>query len=185
MTADADRQAEAVEQAEVADERGEQSTESQVQHALAYLVRSTANRPQTEAELAAKLRARAYDEGVVEEALARAREGGVIDDAAFARAWVDDRGERRGFGVARLRRELRQRQVPESLVEAALTALDGRDELAVATELARERLRQLPASLTGEAIARRLYSYLGRRGYPEALARRVALAVSGADRDWD
>lgn len=185
MAADADSQAEAGGRADTADERDEQSTEAAVQHALAYLVRSTANRPQTEAELAGKLRARKYDEDVVEEALARAREGGVIDDAAFGRAWVDDRGQRRGFGVARLRRELRNRQLPEPLIEDALTALDGRDELAVATELARERLRQLPASLTEEAMVRRLYAYLGRRGYPETLCRRVALAVSGADRDWD
>lgn len=185
MALDADSQAEAGGRADTADEPDEQSIETAVQHALAYLVRSTANRPQTEAELADKLRARKYDDGVVEEALARAREGGMIDDAAFARAWVDDRGQRRGFGVARLRRELRQRQVPESLIEDALTALDGRDELAVATELAQERLGQMPASLSGEAVARRLCGYLGRRGYPELLARRVALSVSGLDRDWD
>lgn len=165
--------------------RDAQSAESSVQDAFSYLLRSTANRPQTEAELAGKLRSRGYDEHVVDEALARAREGGVVDDAAFARAWVDDRGRHRGFGVARLRRELGNRRVPESLIEDALSALDGRDELAAATELARERLGQLPASLTEEAVARRLYGYLGRRGYPEALARRVALAVSGADRDWD
>lgn len=185
MAADTDGQAEAGGRADTADERDEQSTETAVQHALAYLVRSTANRPQTEAELAGKLHTRQYGEEVVEEALARAREGGVVDDAAFARAWVADRGERRGFGVARLRRELREREVPESVLEEALTALDGRDELAVATELAWERLGQLPASLSEEAVARRLCGYLGRRGYPEALARRVSLTVSGLDRDWD
>lgn len=185
MATDAGSDAGPASQAQAAGGPGDQSTEPQVQHALAYLVRSTANRPQTEAELAGKLRSRDYEATVLEEALARAREGGVVDDAAFARAWVDDRGQRRGFGVARLRRELRNRQVPEPLIDDALSALDGRDELAVATELARERLGQLPASLTEEATARRLYSYLGRRGYSEPLARRVALAVSGADRDWD
>lgn len=157
----------------------------QTQQALSFVLRSTGNRPQSEAEVAAKLRSRGYGEDVVEETLTLARGYGAVDDAAFAAAWVEDRGWHRGFGVARLRRELRERQIPEALVDEALAALDSRDELAVATEVARERVRQLPASLTTDAIARRLYGYLGRRGYPEALAQRVALSVSGLDRDRD
>lgn len=153
--------------------------------AVGFLLRSTANRPQTEAELAAKLRARNVDDVVVTAALQRARDSGVVDDAAFAAAWVEDRGRRRGYGLARLRRELRRRQVPEHVAQAALATLEGRDELAVATDLARQRAQQLPASLQPEAVARRLVGFLARRGYPEGLARRAAITASGLDRDWD
>ncbi len=74
-------------------------------------------------------------------------------------------GERREFGVARLRAELRRRLVPEPLVDAALAALEQRDDRAAATELAERRVATLPASLDPPAVARRLQAYLVRRGY--------------------
>lgn len=159
--------------------------ERAVQRALTFILRSTQHRPQTEAELATKLRSRDLDEPVVDAAIAQAKKVGAIDDDAFARAWVADRGGGRGYGAARIRRELTQRQVPDELIEAALGALDGRDEEAVATELARARVRRLPASLPPETAARRLIGYLVRRGYPPGLAQRVARSASGIDRAWD
>lgn len=153
--------------------------------AFAYLLRSTQHRPQTEAELRAKLAGREVPDEVAEAALTRARQAGVVDDAAFARAWVADRGHARGYGAVRLREELRRRLVPEPLVTDALATLEPRDDLAVATDLARDRLSRLPAALQPEAIARRLTAYLTRRGYPPALAQRVAIDVSGLDRVWD
>lgn len=159
--------------------------EEAVGKALQFVLRSTANRPQTEAELSTKLRGRAFDDAVVEAALARARRIGAVDDAAFAAAWVEDRGRQRGYGLARLRQELRRRQVPDGVVDAALAGLEERDELAVATDLARRRAQQLPASLQPDVVARRLVGFLARRGYPEGLARRAAFTASGLDRQWD
>lgn len=153
--------------------------------ALAFILRSTKARPQTEAELRAKLHGRGVAEEEADTALDRARRVGAVDDAAFARAWVADRGTGRGFGASRLRDELRRRLVPEPLIADALAPLEARDDLAVATDLARDRLRQLPASLQPEAMARRLQAFLERRGYGPGLAQRVAITVSGLDRVWD
>jgi regulatory protein len=153
--------------------------------AVAFVLRSTQQRPQTEAEVRAKLVGRGAEPAVVEAALERVRAVGAVDDAAFAAAWVEDRGRGRGYGRARLREELLRRKVPAPLVEDALMVLEERDDLAVATDLARGRLRQLPASLQPEAIARRLQAWLQRRGYPAGLAQRVAIEVSGLDRVWD
>lgn len=156
-----------------------------VSAAVAFVLRSTQQRPQTEAEVRAKLSGRDVDAEVAEAALTRARELGAVDDAAFARAWVDDRGRGRGFGTTRLRQELRRRLVPEPLIADALAAIEDRDDLAVATDLARDRLPSLPSSLQPEAIARRLQAYLVRRGHSPGLAQRVAIEVSGLDRVWD
>lgn len=162
-----------------------QAMDDTVGKALRFVLRSTANRPQTEGEVATKLRGRQYDDAVVGATLERARRIGAVDDAAFAAAWVEDRGRRRGYGLARLRQELRRRQVPDGVVDAALAGLEDRDELAVATDLARRRAQQLPASLEPDAVARRLVGFLARRGYPEGLARRAAITASGLDREWD
>lgn len=164
---------------------GEERAEEHVTKAVAFLLRSTANRPQTESELASKLRQRQFDDEVVDAALARAKAMGAVDDAAFAAAWVEDRGRQRGYGLARVRQELARRQVPEDVAEAALAPLGERDELAVASDLARRRAQQLPASLDPEAVARRLVGYLARRGYPRSLAQRAAITAAGLDRVWD
>jgi regulatory protein len=161
------------------------ATDDAVGRAVAFVLRSTKARPQTAAELRAKLAAREYDADVITAAVDRATRLGALDDAAFAQAWVADRGMVRGFSAARLRRELERRQVPDPLIDEALTALDDRDDLAAATELARTRAQKLPASLPPETVARRLVGFLARRGYPQALARRVAIEVSGLDRRWD
>lgn len=164
-----------------ADDRFEQDA----RRAYAYILRSTQHRPQTEAEMAAKLQGRDVPEPAVQSALRRARQSGALDDRAFARAWVDDRGRKRGYGQARLRQELRRRLVGEALIDEALAGLEDRDDLAVATELAARRARQLGTDLDPAAVARRLVSYLVRRGYPPALAQRAAITVAGLDRQWD
>ncbi len=156
-----------------------------VEAAVAFLLRSTRARPQTEAELRAKLLERGWDPEAAAAALARGRELGALDDGAFARAWVEDRGLGRGYGASRLRRELARRQVPDGLIDAAMVAVEERDEEAVALELATERAARLPADLDPERVAARLVGFLARRGYPEGLARRVALRASGLDRRWD
>lgn len=153
--------------------------------AVAFVLRSTKARPQTAAELRAKLTDRGYEADVVAAAIDRGIELSAIDDAAFARAWVADRGLVRGYSASRLRQELHRRQVPASLIDDALRPIDERDDLSVATELARARAQRMPASLPPDAVARRLLGFLGRRGYGEALSRRVAIDVSGLDRNWD
>ena len=155
--------------------------------AVAYGLRSTQSRPQTVAEITAKLSSRFDAADVVEAAVAQLKALGAIDDAVFARIWVEDRGVSRGYGRARLAQELRRRQVPQDVAEQALSALDDRDDLEAATELARRRFATLPATVEPAAAARRLHAYLVRRGYNDGLSNKVAIAVSGLDRhrDWD
>jgi regulatory protein len=153
--------------------------------ALAFILRSTQARPQTEAEIRAKLRRREVAPEDADAAVAEAKRIRAIDDAAFAAAWVEDRGRKRGMGAPRLRQELERRQVPDHVVDSALTALDDRDDLAAATALATARAATFPATLPPETAARRLTGYLARRGYTPAQAQRVAIEVSGLGRHWD
>ena len=162
-------------------------TAKAVSKAVAFGLRSTQQRPQTVVEITDKLRGRYEDNDVVVAAVAQLQAVGALDDAAFARAWVEDRGRRRGYGVMRLRQELRRRQVDDDVVDQALTALEDRDEFTAAVDLAKRRVVSLPAKLEPEAVARRLHAYLVRRGYNHGLANKVAISVSGLDRhrNWD
>ena len=90
---------------------------------------------------------------------------GYLDDAAFARAWVESRDRARPRGARALRDELRRKGVAAEAVEAALTARE-----ATATGTAEDDATLRPAAGEGatsrpsdEEAAARL---LARRGGP-------------------
>lgn len=156
----------------------EETPDEQVNAALRFVLRSTQNRPQTEAEIVRKLRQREYADETIDQTLSAAKQQGLIDDGAFAAAWVEDRGRQRGFGPVRLREELARRGVGEVDIDTALRQLDDRDDHRTAVELARARARQLPGNLSREALVRRLGGYLMRRGHPPGLAERAAREIA-------
>jgi regulatory protein len=107
-----------------------------------------------------------------ETVLARFTEAGLIDDAAFARAWVESRHHSRGLSRRSLSAELRRRGVGGDEIAAAAQALGPEQELATARHLVERKLastRGRPA----EARARQAAGLLARKGYPPGLAFRL------------
>jgi regulatory protein len=129
--------------------------------------------PRTRAQLAAALRKRGIPDEAIHEVLDRFEEVGLIDDAAFARAWVESRHYSRGLAGRALSAELKQRGVAADEIRAAIDErLDPDTEIAAARRLVERRLaasRGLPA----EQRTRRLAGMLARKGYPAGLAFRV------------
>jgi regulatory protein len=128
--------------------------------------------PRTRAQLATALRKRNIPADVAESVLSRFAEVGLIDDAAFARAWVESRHHGRGLARRALTAELRQRGIPDGDVRSAVSLLGPQDELATAQRLVAKRLpatRGKPAP----ARARQLMGMLARKGYPAGLAAQV------------
>jgi regulatory protein len=108
-----------------------------------------------------------------------------VDDRAFAAAWAESRARGRGYGSRRLREELLTRGVARPLVEAAVReAFVESDEETRARAVATRRLPLLRRAEPAQA-ARRLGTYLLRRGYPEALVRRVVRDTCGVIHDDD
>ena len=140
-------------------------------------------RPRTRAQLAEALHRRGIPDDAADTALARFTEVGLIDDAAFARAWVESRHHGRGLARGALSAELKQRGVDGQDISAAVSALDPAEEIAtaqrlVAKGLAASRGKPLPTRL------RRLVGLLARKGYPAPIAYRVvreALEQEGTD----
>jgi len=150
-------------------------------------LRLLATAPRTRAQLAKELRRRKVPQDVSESVLGRFAEVGLIDDAAFARAWVESRHHGRGLARRVLAAELRQRGVPAENVKDAVSALDPHDELATARGLVAKRL----AASRGKPMpvrVRQLAGMLARKGYPPSVAFQVvreALEQEGGDgSDW-
>jgi regulatory protein len=139
-------------------------------------------RPRTRAELATVLRKRGIAESVAAEVLDRYDEVGLIDDAAFARAWVTSRHHGKGLARRALAGELRRRGVEGELVGAALEEVDSDTEAATARALVERKLRAMPAG-SPDAVFRRLVGMLARKGYPPGLAVGVVKDVLAARDD--
>jgi regulatory protein len=142
--------------------------------------------PQTRAQLTQALRRRGVPDDASAAVLDRLAEVGLVDDAAFAGAWVETRHAGRGLARRALAHELRHRGVPDDLVDDALDRLSPDEERATALALVQARL---PATrrLAPLTRRRRLIGLLARKGYPAGLAASVvreALAAEEADVGW-
>ncbi|KUJ48867.1 MULTISPECIES: regulatory protein RecX [Micromonospora] len=145
-------------------------------------LRQLAVRPRTRAELATVLARRGISEETADAVLDRYDEVGIIDDAAFARAWVSSRHAGRGLARRALANELRQRGVDGDTASAALDELDESTEAETARALVERKLRT--ARGEPDAVFRRLVGMLARKGYPPGVAIRAvkdALAAQSAE----
>ncbi len=128
--------------------------------------------PRTQAELATALRRRGVPDDAARAVLARFAEVKLIDDAMFARAWVESRHHSRGLAGRALGAELRRRGVAKEDIATALDELDPEQEVATARDLVAQRLAST-RSQPGPARMRRLVGMLARKGYSPSLAYRV------------
>ncbi|TVL93415.1 recombination regulator RecX [Streptomyces sp. SAJ15] len=153
------------------------------EQARAICLRLLTGTPRTRRQLADALRKRGIPEDVADGVLSRFEEVGLIDDAAFAGAWVESRHHSRGLARRALARELRTKGVDSALIEEAVGRLDADQEERAARELVERKLRAT-RGLDREKRLRRLAGMLARKGYPEGLALRVvrrALEEEGED----
>lgn len=129
----------------------------------------------------------------------------MLDDAAFARAWVESRDRAHPRGASALRQELRLRGVDDETVRRVLAEradaehapdIGGSHPAVEAEEAAsadeRAALRLLERRRTGLARygdplerRRRAYAMLARSGFDPEVCRRVAATVVGRTADGD
>jgi regulatory protein len=132
--------------------------------------------PRTRAELERKLVRLEAPPDVIAQVLDRFTDVKLIDDAAFAAAYV-----RTGVGVRRrgtrsLKSELRMRGVSDDDIESATSEVDEDTERATALALATRRAASF-ARLAPEVRRRRLMGLLMRRGFSSAVVSSVMAEV--------
>ncbi len=129
---------------------------------LGYAARS-------ETEIVRRLRKDDFPDTVIEAVLADFRARGWVDDAEFAKRWVEDRADRKLYGKSRLARELSQRGLKREDVDAALANTEDEAEI----ERARGALKSKTRSLISDsghielspAEKQKLSGFLQRRGF--------------------
>jgi regulatory protein len=136
-------------------------------------------------ELREKLAKKDVPDELAERLLDRFTEVGLVDDAAFARSWVESRQRSRGLARRALAQELRRKGVDDETVRAALDEVDPDDEEEAARQLVRKKLRSL-RGVDRATATRRLAGLLARKGYPAGLSFAVVREELGeAEADSD
>ncbi|NYE38806.1 regulatory protein [Nocardioides cavernae] len=138
----------------------------------------------TRKELADKLAKRGVPDDLAAQLLDRFTEVGLIDDAAFARQWVESRHRSRGLAPMALKQELRRKGVDDEATSAALEQIDESDQRVAARALVDKKMRSM-RGLDAQVATRRLAGLLARKGYPAGLAFSVVREALGERDDVD
>ena len=139
-----------------------------------------ARAPRSVRDLRRRLFLKGEAEADVESAIDRLTAAGLLDDAAYARAFVRAKVSSQGFSRRRLQQELAKRGVARDVADAAIVEVlhdDEVDELANIERAASKKLRALQG-MDEETQRRRLYAYLARRGYSPDDVRAVLVRMT-------
>ena len=156
------------------------------ERARGICLRLLTGNPRTRKQLADALRKREIPDEVADEVLSRFEEVGLINDGAFADAWVESRHHGRGLARRALAQELRTKGVDSTLIDEAVSQLDSEQEETTARELVDRKLRST-RGLDRDKRLRRLAGMLARKGYSQGMALRVvrqALEEEGEDTEF-
>ena len=137
--------------------------------ARAILLRRLEDQPRSRAELAESLAKKNVPAEITVALLDRFEEVGLINDAEFARQWIQSRQRTRGLAPRVLAMELRRKGVDDEIISEVLGELDPADAREAAQRLVQKKLRSM-ASLDDTTRIRRLTSMLARKGYSPQLA---------------
>jgi len=116
-------------------------------------------RPRSEWELQDYLKRKDYEPDAIQKILNMLSDRGYVNDADFARRWVESRRLLKATSKRRLRQELKQKRVPDEIIDEALAA-DETDEQSVLKELIAKKRQQ-----TCYQDKLKLMQYLSRQGY--------------------
>lgn len=137
----------------------------------------------TRAELLGAITSRGFGPDTAQEVLDRLEAVGLVDDRAYAVAFVRDRFAGTGKAGRALVEDLRRRGLDPEVIEEAMGQVGRDDEVERARELVAAKARSV-AGLDRDRAFRRLTSMLARKGYaPGVCVRVVTESLDGLDRE--
>lgn len=139
-------------------------------------------RPRSEQEIAAKLAEKGFDAPVIAGTVAYFKKIQLIDDALFARGWIQSRLNK-PFGIKRIRLELKNKGVDDETLNREFgKAEENYSEQDAIFRLAAKRLKTYQ-SLEKAVAKRRLSGYLLRRGFSPGAVSKTLNGIFNHDDD--
>ena len=135
------------------------------------VIRYISIRPRSVWEVEDYLKRKGYDNSVSRSLLVKLKKINLVDDAAFARQWVEWRIAGRPRSRRQLQAELFKKRIDRQIIEEVLQQVDSDTELEQLKALIERKSR-----LSQYQDRQKLIAYLARQGFPYTLIKR-ALAV--------
>ena len=165
----------------VAERRERRAAVDDPQVVLDAAARFLEARQRSVTEVRRRLRSAGYRPDLVDGAIERLLELGILDDEAFARAWVESRDRARPRGERAIREELRLKGIDRATIDAVLEERRGGDEAEPDRDAAERLIERNARSLARVADPRqrraRAYALLARNGFDPDVCREVAARV--------
>ncbi len=130
-------------------------------------------RPRSTTETRQHLRKKEYPDDVIERVIERLEAVELLNDAAFARYWVEQRETFKPRSKIALQMELRKKGIDRPLIE---TAVEKIDDTAAATQAAQAKARRWQ-NLPEPEFRKKLNGFLQRRGFGYDIVREVTEAL--------
>ena len=159
---------EAVSQARIDELKAIDENDRAFQRGISFL----AVRPRSRKEIERHLHQKGISAQAIEQAIERLDGYGYINDAEFARIWIENRLRHRPRGRFGLSYELKQKGISETIIEAALS---GYDENQAAWAAIRPKLERWQ-HLSELERRRKIYSFLKQRGFSGETIREICEA---------
>jgi regulatory protein len=148
-------------QARLLDDDGERTPREQADACYQAGLMLLGYRARTESEMRQRLSSKGFGETDIEATVSRLKASGLIDDAAFARTWSENRSAGSPRSAYIIKRELKTKGIETATADEAVSGIDD-SEAAYKASLPRlKRLQSLPA----EEARRKLGDFLRRRGF--------------------
>lgn len=141
--------------------------------ALEEAVRLLARKARSSGELRRELLALEHEANDVDAAILECEDRLYLDDLGLARVVTETLRERKRASRSQIRMKLRERLLPDTVIEEAIGELDDDEEQDLLRAAASERARKL-GGLDRQTAERRLLGFLARRGWSGERATRVA-----------
>ena len=155
----------------------------QYRFALDRAVGYLAARACSQKEIQDKLLRAGYRPSTVEMVIYKLQRENLLDDADFARQWVESRAHHK-LGRSRIAQELRRKGISHEEAEDALSAIDDDDQLAGAIVLAEKAASRIKPGEDKRKAFNRIAAMLARRGYAWDIVKE-ALHQTLSDADFD
>jgi regulatory protein len=146
------------------------------------LLAKLTGRARSRSELREALAAKDVPAELAERLLDRFERVGLVDDQAFADAWVESRHRSRGLSRRALANELRRKGVDSDVAHTATDRIDADSERQAALRLAVRKRRSM-RDVDESTAFRRLTGMLARKGYSSGVTISVVREVLGSDFD--
>jgi len=144
----------------------------QYRFALDRAVGYLAARARSTREIEQKLLQAGFRPSTVEMVIYKLQRENLLDDADFARQWVESRQSHK-LGRSRIAQELRRKGVSQEEADEALSVIDDEDQLAGAVALAEKAAARIEPGEDIRKASSRIAGMLVRRGYSWDIAKQA------------